>query len=275
MIAGAAAHNWMFEAGAAGFISSIQVLIIPGDGRFTAEQVRATALPDQPHFSPTRLVSLENTHNMGGGRVWAADAVTAVVTAARELGLACHLDGARLWNAAAASGRSLAELADGFDTVSLCLSKGLGAPAVSVLCGSRGLIARARRVRRILGGAMRQAGILAAGGIYGIEHHRARLVEDHANARLLARGLNEIEGLRVELDAVDTNIVMVSLTGAAVEGRELVRRAGTRGVHFFAVRPDVLRFVTHLDVSRADCLRAVEVVSACVTERRAVAMKAP
>jgi threonine aldolase len=263
MIVGARAHNWMYEAGAAGFISSIQVIVVPGDGRFTAEQLRAHALPDLAFFAPTRLVSIENTHNDGGGKLWDPGALAEVLAAARALGLATHLDGARLWNAAAATGRSIAELAAGFDTVSLCLSKGLGAPVGSVLCGSHALIEKGRRVRRMLGGALRQSGILAAAGIYAIEHNRKRLRDDHDNAQLLARALAEVPSLDVNPADVDTNIVMIHVRTSQIDARELVRRCGERGVAFLAVGPDRIRLVTHLNVSREDCVRAAEIIASC------------
>ncbi len=263
MISGARAHNWMFEAGAAGFISSIQVIVIPGDGRFSADELRAHALPDIPFFAPTRLVSVENTHNDGGGKLWDPGALAGVLATARELGLATHLDGARLWNAAAATGRSIAELAAGFDTVSLCLSKGLGAPVGSLLCGSQALIDKARRVRRMLGGAMRQSGLLAAAGIYAIEHNRERLRDDHDNAQLLARALAEVPTLDVDPAEVDTNILMARVRASQLDARELVRRCGERGVAFLALGPDRMRLVTHLGVSREDCVRAAEIIASC------------
>jgi threonine aldolase len=263
MISGARSHNWMFEAGAAGFISSIQVIVIPGDGRFSAGELRAHALPDLPFFAPTRLVSVENTHNDGGGKLWDAGALGGVLATARELGLATHLDGARLWNAAAATGRSIADLAAGFDTVSLCLSKGLGAPVGSLLCGSQALIDRARRFRRMLGGAMRQSGLLAAAGIYAIEHNRERLRDDHDNAQLLARALAEVPTLDVDPAEVDTNLLMGRVRASQLDARELVRRCGERGVAFLALGPDRVRLVTHLDVSREDCVRAAEIIASC------------
>lgn len=262
MLAGASAHNWMFEAGAAGFISSIQITILPGDGRFTADDVHAAYLPDSLHYAPTRLVSLENTHNLGGGIVWDMAQQRAVLAAADELGLGKHLDGARLWNAAARRGVSERELAAGFDTISVCLSKGLGAPAGSLLCGSRETIRKALRIRRILGGAMRQSGILAAAGLYALEHNRARLVDDHDNAAFLARELDKVPGLRVDLDTVHTNIVMVDVERPRLDARTLVQQARERGLLVLAPNPGRMRLVTHLDVDRAACDRAVNILGA-------------
>ncbi|HTM22958.1 MAG TPA: GntG family PLP-dependent aldolase, partial [Kofleriaceae bacterium] len=186
IIVGRGAHNWLYESGAAGAISGVQPCLVGDDGRFTAADVRAAFKPDDHHKPPTRLVSIENTHNMGGGLLWDQEQVLGVLGAARELGLATHLDGARLWNAAAAAGRPERELAAGFDTVSVCLSKGLGAPVGSVLATSAERVAQARIWRKRLGGGMRQVGILAAAGLHALDHHVERLAEDHEHARLLA-----------------------------------------------------------------------------------------
>jgi threonine aldolase len=278
VLVGSGAHNWVFEAGAAGAISSVQAEVLPGDGRFDAAAVRAAYRPDTHlHMNaPTRLVSVENTHNMGGGLVWDQDAVRDVVACARELGLATHLDGARLWNAAVATGLPERALAQGFDTVSVCLSKGLGAPVGSLLCGSRALMLRARRVRKILGGGMRQAGILAAAGLHAIEHHRARLAEDHANAAFLAVELARVPGLAVDRGSVHTNIVMVDLTGdvagdaaAASDARALAGRAAEHGLLFNGMSARRMRLVTHLDVDRAACTRAVEIIASLMAPAHA------
>ncbi len=268
IVVGAQSHNWMFEAGAIGFISSAQVIVLPGDGRYTAEQLRASALPDQEFFSKTSAISVENTHNMGGGVLWEEGTLQQVLNGADELGLAKHLDGARLWNAAVASRASLAKLASRFDTVSVCLSKGLGAPVGSMLAGSADLIRKARKLRRILGGGMRQCGIVAAGGLYGIENHRARLADDHANAKRLAQGLNAIPGIEVDMERTQTNFVMAHVVDDALDTVEIVQMAAQRGVHFLQVAPKTLRLVTHLDVSRADCERAVAILDEMITNRQ-------
>ena len=266
VLVGGSAHNWMFEAGAAGAIASVQVEVLAGDGRFEAAAVRAAYRPDNHMNAPTRMVSLENTHNMGGGLVWDQDAVRDVVACARELGLATHLDGARLWNAAAATGLPESALAQGFDTISVCLSKGLGAPVGSLLCGSRALMHRAHRVRKMLGGGMRQAGILAAAGLHAIEHHRGRLADDHANAAFLAAELARVPGLAVDGGSVHTNIVMVDMAddapGAARDAHALAGQAAERGLLFHGLSPRRMRLVTHLDVDRAACTRAVEILAA-------------
>lgn len=261
VLVGRGSHNFLFESGAAGAISGVQSTVVGGDGRYTAADVRAAFKVDNHHYAPTRLVSVENTHNTGGGVVWARDALDGVLAAARELGCAIHLDGARLWNAAVATGEDPASLARGFDTISVCLSKGLGAPVGSLLCGSRELVHRAHRVRKLLGGGMRQAGILAAAGLYALEHNRSRLSEDHDNAAYLARELNGLPGLSVDLDRVHTNIVMVDLTSEGETAARLSARARAAGLLFGALDAQRFRLVTHLDVDRAACTRAVEVLA--------------
>jgi threonine aldolase len=204
----------------------------------------------------TSLVALENTHNRGGGKLFGERESAEVVSAARELGLALHLDGARLWNASAKSGRSLTELAAPFDTVNVCFSKGLGAPVGSALLGTRDAIGRARRFRKMLGGGMRQAGVLAAGALYALEHHRGRLTTDHDNARLIAAELARA-GYPIEPEAVETNIVIVRLPGGAERIAELASKSE---VLVGALDARTLRLVTHLDVDRRGALEAARVL---------------
>jgi len=262
---GREAHCWRFETGALAALAGLQTQVLPGDGRFEADAVRAAFKPDIAHLSPTRVVAVENTHNMGGGLVWPRAQLDGVLAAARELGMAAHLDGARLWNAAVASGSSERELAAGFTTVSVCLSKGLGAPAGSVVAGARQLMKRCHRFRKMYGGGLRQAGILAAGGLYALTHHRARLAEDHANARVLALRLAGAPGLTVDPDRVETNMVMVDLA-APVDAAAVAARCAADGVKVGQVSARRLRLVTHLDVDRAGCERAAGVVVAAVRE---------
>ncbi|HUH01061.1 MAG TPA: low-specificity L-threonine aldolase [Kofleriaceae bacterium] len=266
ILVGRGAHNWLFETGAAAALSGVQPCLIGTDGRFTADDVRANFKADNHHYAPTRLVSVENTHNMGGGLVWDRQQTREVIAAARELDLSLHLDGARLWNAAAATGDPERELAADFDTVSVCLSKGLGAPVGSVLAGSAPLIRAAHRARKRFGGGMRQAGILAAAGLFAIEHHRERLVQDHENAKYMARALDGVAGLRVDLTGVQTNIVMIEVEPDAPSAPELEQRARERGLRLVALGPRRIRLVTHLDVDRADCERAVAVLGALASE---------
>jgi threonine aldolase len=261
VIVGQGAHNWLYESGAAGALSGVQLTQIGATGLFTAAEVRAAFKADNHHYAPTRLVCLENTHNRAGGKVWPERQLREVVETARGLGLRLHLDGARLWNAAAESGRPERELAAGFDTVSVCLSKGLGAPVGSLVCGSKERIWRAHRIRKMFGGGMRQAGILAAAGLHALEHHRSRLVEDHANARRLGEILAGAKGAKVDLAGVETNMVMVDLEDGAPDADTAVSRGKAVGVLMNSVGPRRLRLVTHLDVDRKACERAGELLA--------------
>ncbi|MCY2928568.1 MAG: low-specificity L-threonine aldolase [Planctomycetota bacterium] len=254
----AGAHMYFYEGGAPAALSGVMCRLIAGDrGLFTAEQVRAVLRPANEHFPRTKLLCVENTHNRGGGSVWPLEQVAAVTAAAREAGLACHMDGARLWNAAVAAGVGEAQYARHFDSVSVCFSKGLGAPVGSCLAGTEAFIARARRFRKQFGGAMRQSGILAAGALYALDHNRARLADDHANARLLAEGLARIPGFTVDAAAVETNMVFFRTPGPAAQ---IVAALAAAGVAMLATGPDTIRAVTHLDVSRGDIEAAVAVL---------------
>jgi threonine aldolase len=243
-------HIYQFEGGAMAALWGIQPQTLPGDrGLLTPEQVMAALRPDNPHFPRSRLLSLENTHNRGGGTVWPLERFRTVVEAGRKAGLAVHLDGARLFNAQVATGTPAASWAKLTDTTSVCFSKGLGAPVGSALAGSAALIREARRLRKRLGGAMRQAGILAAAALYALEHHVDRLAEDHANARRLAAGLAEVPGVKVNPPHVETNILLLEFTRPA---KEVVSRLASQGVLFNATGSHSARMVCHLDVSAAD-----------------------
>jgi threonine aldolase len=255
-LAGTGAHSYLYESGAAAGLAGVQVTLLAGDGRFTADDVRAAYKGGDHNRPPTTLVLLENTHNVGGGLVWPRAQVDEVLAVCRQLDLRAHLDGARLWNAAAATGASARALCAGFDSVSVCLSKGLGAPVGSLVAGSRAFIDLAHRARKMMGGGMRQAGILAAAGLHALEHNRTRLAEDHANAAFIAQGLAGVPGLSV---AGETNIVMVDFANR--RGDEVQRLAAERGLLFWSFGERRIRLVTHLDVSRADCARAVEILS--------------
>jgi threonine aldolase len=257
-LAGRAAHSYLYESGAAAGLSGVQMTLLDGDGRFTGAEVRAAWKGKDHNRPPTSLVMVENTHNAGGGLVWTRAALDGVLAACRDLGLRAHLDGARLWSAAVASGQSERQLAAGFDSVSVCLSKGLGAPVGSLIAGSRDLIHQAHRARKMMGGGMRQAGVLAAAGLHALEHNRARLAEDHENAALIARGLEGAPGLTAA--PAESNILMVDF--ASRTGEEAQRLAAERGLLFWSWGGPRIRLVTHLDVSRADCQRAVEILAA-------------
>jgi threonine aldolase len=252
VIASRDAHILRAEGGAASALSGLQIETIGSGGAFTPDEVRAALHPADVHYAPTRLLAVENTHNAAGGRVLRPDALDALARTAREAGLALHCDGARLWNAAVALGVPPAALAAPFDTVSVCLSKGLGAPLGSLVAGSLEQVAQLRRIRKQLGGGMRQAVVVAAAGLFALDHHLARLAEDHANARRLAQGLVEI-GCAVE-ETPETNIVMLRVP----EPGGFQRRARERGVLLSRIGPDVLRAVTHLDVGAADVDEALE-----------------
>jgi threonine aldolase len=262
VIIGVGAHCWRHESGALAALAGAQTQIIGSDGTFTADHVRAAYKAVDPYQAATRVVAVENTHNMAGGIVWDRAQLTAVLAAAHELGMATHLDGARIWNAATATGTSEKALAAGFDSVSVCLSKGLGAPAGSVVAGTKALIKECHRARKMYGGGMRQAGILAAGGLYAVDHHRGRLGEDHANAKALAEALAGAKGLHVDVGRVHTNIVMIDLergTPALV-----IEKAKAHGVLLGSAGAQRIRAVTHLDVGRDGVLRAAKVIAECV-----------
>jgi threonine aldolase len=240
------AHILRAEAGAAAALSGLQIEAIGRDGAFTPEEVRAAVAPNDVHAAPTTLLAFENTHNAAGGRIFPRAQLEAVARAAREAGLALHCDGARLWNAAVALDVPPAALAAPFDTVSVCLSKGLGAPLGSLVAGSHERVEKLRRVRKQLGGGMRQAGVVAAAGAWALDHHLARLAEDHANARRLALGLAEA-GFEVR-GTPETNIVLFH----AADDAAFQRAARGVGVLFSGPARGVLRAVTHLDVAAAD-----------------------
>jgi threonine aldolase len=218
------------------------------------EQIKAAIAPKIYYRAATGLIAIENSHNMAGGTVSPLPVLEEIWAGAREAGLPTHLDGARVFNAAVALGVSVAELTRGFDTVMFCLSKGLGAPVGSMLVGSRETIAKARVFRKALGGGMRQAGVLAAAGLIALEEMPKRLGEDHANARLMAEAVSECAGVEIDLDGVQTNIVIFKLTGGGAA--EFVARMKAAGGLCSAIGPDQVRLVTHYDVSRADCERS-------------------
>jgi len=258
------AHCMVFESGAGGALSGIQFGVIGTPrGRFSAADVAAAVSPDNHHFAPTTLVAVENTHNRGGGSIFPQRDILEIAKVARAHKLALHLDGARIWNAHVATGTSLAELAAPFDTVSVCLSKGLGAPVGSLIAGSKALVHRAHRRRKMLGGGMRQAGILAAAGLYALDHHIARLADDHANARRFAEPLARIPGVVLDPATVETNIVIWDLSpDVPLDAAAFVARAREKGLLINAVAARRLRAVTHLDVDANACTAAADIAAA-------------
>lgn len=262
VIVGDEAHIVWHETGASAANAGVQFAAVGRGGLFTAaDVVRACKPRDHIVQPPSSLVVIENTHNRGGGVVFPQGEVTAIAAVARDLGLRVYLDGARLFNVAAATGISLAELAAPADMVSVALSKGLGCPVGSVLAGTKADMARGVRARRMFGGALRQAGILAAAGLHALDHHLDRLGDDHANARVIAEGLAGVPGVVLDPATVQTNIVVFHLADAAPDAATVVARARAEAVLLAAFAPRTIRIATHLDVDRARCVRAAEVIA--------------
>jgi threonine aldolase len=259
VILGDECHVVWHEAGAAAANSGVQFLVVGKGGLFTADDFRAGFKPAGHFMFPaTALVVVENTHNRGGGVVFPQDEAEAIAAAASACGVRTYLDGARLFNAAAASGSTPARLARPFDVVSVALSKGLGCPVGSVIAGSRGDIAKATRARRMFGGAMRQAGIVAAAGLYALDNNLARLPEDHSNARLIAERLAGVTGVALDLATVQTNIVIFRMEEGLPDAAAIAAKAKDEGVLVSVFGPRTLRAVAHLDVGRDDCVRAAD-----------------
>ena len=256
------AHIMLSELGGAAAHAGLQTRGLTGyRGRILPEQLRAAVRTyDLLHSPRVSMVALEDTHNSAGGGVWPLEELRATVETARELGIAVHLDGARLANAAVASGVPAFGLGGMFDTVTLCLSKGLGCPLGAVIAGSPELMAKARIEKHRFGGAMRQAGVVAAAGVYALDHNVERLADDHARARRLAEGW-AAQGVPIDLDAVETNFVQVDVGALGLGKAEAIARLADAGVGLSGtVRPDVLRAVTHLDIGDEDVDRALELV---------------
>jgi len=259
------AHVLNSEAGSAAALSGLQLRTIPGElGIMTPEAVERTIRPAGEHFPRTGAVEMENTHNNAGGTIWPLEAMRAVSAVARAHSIGVHLDGARLWNAHKASGVPLRDYAATADSVSVCFSKGLGAPVGSALCGSREFVEEARGHRKRYGGAMRQAGIIAAGALYALEHNLDRLVDDHENATLLAGYLREVPGLEI-CHPVQSNIVIFSVAGLGVTGLDAVAALREQGVLCGQAGRDRVRFVTHLDVSSEAVKAAGEIAARVLT----------
>lgn len=243
------AHIYYYEGGAPAALSGVMCRLIQGDrGIFTAKDLMQALRPADYHFPKTKLVCLENTHNRGGGSIYPLSEIEKIAQVCQERDLKLHLDGARLWNACIATGISEKEYAKAFDSVSVCFSKGLGAPIGSALVGSRDFIERSRRFRKMFGGGMRQAGMMAAGALYALKHNRERLKEDHLNAKILADSLQQIEGIEINPETVETNIVIFHIKTISAE--TLVQRLAEEGVAMLAIAPNSLRAVTNLMVNK-------------------------
>jgi threonine aldolase len=255
----AASHSYNFEGGASAALSGIQFSCLKGSrGILEASQIEEAIRPDDHHFPVTRLVCLENTHNRGGGSIYPIEKMSQISRFAKSRGLQVHLDGARLWNASVASGIKPHEYGQWADSVSVCLSKGLGAPVGSLVAGSKPFIDRVHRFRKMFGGGMRQVGIIAAAGIYALDHHIERLKEDHQNAKRLALGLKEIKGVSLNPDHVETNILIFDVADTGIAPIQIRDEIKKEGVLIHAVGKTQIRLVTHLDVSKEDIEMALK-----------------
>jgi len=259
----AGAHAMNFEGGAGAVLSGVQFLGVPGSrGIIDAAQVEAAIRIDDVHFPVSRLIVIENTHNRGGGSVFPLGKIQQIRELATRRGLRMHMDGARLWNACVATGTSPAAYAAPFDSVSVCLSKGLGCPVGSLVLGSKDFIKRVHRFRKMVGGGWRQAGFLAAAGIYALDHHIDRLQEDHRKALKLAQGLAEIKNVIINPAEVETNILFFDVSRAERTAQEVAAAAKGKGVLLHPTAKTRIRCVTHLDVSFEDIDRALEAIEA-------------
>jgi threonine aldolase len=264
-------HIYNYEAGGPAILSGVTCRTLDGDyGILDLSQLEDKIRPDDPHLVRTRLVCLENTHNRGGGKVYPLEKIEAISAWARNHDLIMHLDGARLWNAVVATGIPARTWAQHFDTVSVCFSKGLGAPVGSALTGPREVIDRGRRVRKLFGGGMRQAGLLAAAALYALDHHVERLAEDHRNAQVLAQAIADTPGLRLVPPEVETNLVWFRAAPELGTARDIASRLKQNGVLVHASGPQTLRACTHLDVSAAQAERAAEVIRKAIPRPVAV-----
>src|SRR5690348_423937 len=248
------AHIFNYEMAMLAHFSGCLVRPVPApDGILTWDRVERVIAPGIYYKAQTGLISLENTHNMAGGTVYQQEVADEICDRSHEIGLPVHLDGARIFNAATALGRPVAEITKKFDSVMFCLSKGLGAPVGSILVGSKSFIEKARAYRKALGGGMRQAGVLAAAGLIALEKMPARLSEDHENAQVLARGLAELPGIKIDPTKVASNILVFNISGTGMNTAEFSRRLAERKVLAAGIDAENMRFVTHMDVSRRDC----------------------
>ena len=260
-------HALHFEGGAPAALSGVMLRTLPGErGMFTADQVRAAVRGNSPHFQRSRLVSVENTTNLGGGAVWSVEALDAIAEAAHERGLSTHMDGARLMNAVVASGVSASDFARGYDSVWIDMSKGLGAPVGGVLAGSHEFIGQALRHKHQFGGAMRQAGIIAAAGVYALKHNVDRLAEDHDNARRFARLIAQIAGIGVDPDTIATNMIYFDVARTGLSAPQVSNRLLEHGVRIGPMDEHRMRAVTHLDVDAAGVEEAAQALRTVVAQ---------
>jgi len=258
-------HIYNYEAGGPAVLSGVTCRTIEGDfGILDVSQLEDKIRPINEHLVRTRLVCLENTHNRGGGRIYPLEKIEAISSWARQNGLAMHLDGARLWNAIVATGISAKKWTLHFDTVSVCFSKGLGAPVGSALAGPQAFVARARMIRKLFGGGMRQAGVIAAAALYALDHHIDRLAEDHKNARVIAQAIADTPGLRLVPPDVETNLIWFRVEPDVGTAQEVATALKERNVRVHVGGSQLLRACTHLDVSAAQAERAAETIRQAV-----------
>lgn len=264
-------HIYHYETGGYAAVAGCSIRFAQGErGVFDAPTMESLIRHDDAHCPRTRLVCMENTHNRGRGRVWPIARLHEVCRQAGARGLRRHIDGARIWNASVASGKSVREIVQHADTVSACFSKGLGAPVGSIVCGDAKTIARVRHLRKMLGGAMRQSGVLAAAAMYALDHNIDRLADDHANARRLAEQLHRIEGLRVHLDAIETNLVYFDIDSALGSARSFIGRMAHAGVMMLDEGPQTARAVTHLHITHGMVDEAAARIAKGITSMRSV-----
>ena len=266
IIVEAGAHVVRYESGAAAGLSGVQTRWLPGTrGILEVDEIEAAIRPPDYHNPPTTLICLENTHNRGGGTIYPLATIKAIRKVAEALGIAMHLDGARLFNAVVATGVPAAEYARHFETVTFCLSKGLGAPVGSLICADQERVVKLRRLRKMFGGGMRQAGIIAAGGLYALEHNITRLAEDHVHAKRLAATLAALPGVRINPAHVETNIVVFDISETRRRAEEVLALLKAEGLLLVPFSPTTLRAVTHLDVSRDQIEQACDILKKIFT----------
>jgi threonine aldolase len=254
-------HIYNNEAGGPAMLSGVTCRTIEGDhGILDVTQLDGKVRPDDDHQVRTRLVSLENTHNRGGGRIYPIEKIQAIHAWTRKHGLCLHLDGARLWNAIVATGIPAKRWGELFDTVSVCFSKGLGAPVGSALVGPREFVTRGRRIRKLFGGGMRQAGILAAAALYALDHHVERLADDHHNAQVIAQAIADTPRFDLTPPEVETNLIWFRVEREAGTAKDVAAALKERGVLVYAAGPQTIRACTHLDVSRAQAERVADAI---------------
>jgi len=270
VICEARSHVLNYELAMMAWFSGCVARPIPAeDGILTWDQIKREIRPPGPHWAPTGLIEIENTHNMAGGSIYPLSAVREICAGAHERGLKVHMDGARVFNASAATGVPVRDIVAPADTVMFCLSKGLGAPVGSMLAGPADAIARGRLYRKRLGGGMRQAGVLAAAGLVALEETPKRLADDHANAKFLAEGLSRVRGIQVDAAKVATNIVIFNVAGTGLASSEISSRLKLRGVRINGINEREMRAVTHYDVDRAACEQALLALAEAVAGRSA------